>query len=392
MSFYTDPAFFILLAVALIPAVILGIRERSIAKYGFAVSIVFLALLFCRDIASLVAFVFFLAWAFSITFYTRHLFARQSPHAIAFYRLAIACIIAPLVIYKVSAIFDGNILGFLGISYITFKAVQVLIETRDGLIKELTPFEYLYFLVFFAPFTSGPIMRSRDFCADIRSAPSRCDYLDGLSKGAVWFVVGVVYKFVLASLFSWLKWFAPQLIVAGGAGTFLEQVIISLCYGLYLFFDFAGYSLMAMGAGAALGVHVPRNFRAPFLSIDIKDFWNRWHITLSWWLRDFVFMRFARASLEHKWFSSRTTTACLGFIINMTLMGAWHGLTLDYLCYGIFHGVLLAGCELLQKKWGFYKRHHKQRWFKVASWAITMILVFIGFSLFSGQISGLMGL
>ena len=146
---------------------------------------------------------------------------------------------------------------------------------------------------------------------------------------------------------------------------------------------------MAMGVGAALGVRVPTNFRRPFLSVDIKDFWNRWHITLSFWLRDFVFMRLSRAFRKRKVFKSRLTTACTSYIINMGVMGFWHGLTPDYIAYGFYHGLLLAACELFQKKSKFYKAHREARWFKVVSWAITMVAVFFGFAIFSGQVSGL---
>ena len=125
----------------------------------------------------------------------------------------------------------------------------------------------------------------------------------------------------------------------------------------------------------------------PFASVDIKDFWNRWHITLSFWLRDFVFMRLSRAFMKHKVFSSRITTACVGYVCNMTLMGLWHGLTVDYIAYGLFHGLLLAGCELFQKKSKLYKKHRKSTWFRALSWAVTMVCVFFGFALFSGQVS-----
>ena len=156
-------------------------------------------------------------------------------------------------------------------------------------------------------------------------------------------------------------------------------------YALYLFFDFAGYSLMAMGASYCFGIATPRNFRAPFVAVDIKDFWNRWHITLSTWLRDFVFMRFTRMATKRKLFSNRVQTACAGYLVNMLLMGAWHGLTADYLAYGLYHGVLLAATEVYQKRSKFYKRNRKKAWYKVLSWFITLQLVVAGFALFSGQ-------
>ena len=244
MTFYVDPAFFILLAIAAIPAVVLGMRERPMRRYGFAVSVVFLVLLFSRTLEGLAAFGFFLVWATALTFWAQRLFKEENAHAVQLYRIALALAILPLAVYKVGAVFDQNLLGFLGISYITFKSVQVLIEIRDGLIENTSLFQYLYFLIFFPVFTSGPIMRSRDFCADIDVAPKRDEYLDGLSHGALWFLQGAVYKFVLAAFFSWLEWFAPQAIGTASAGaTALGELAIALCYGLYLFFDFAGYSL-----------------------------------------------------------------------------------------------------------------------------------------------------
>ncbi len=390
MDFYAQPAFFVLVALLAIPAIVLGCRERRIAPYGLVVSIVFLLLLFSQTLVQLAAFVFFLVLSLLLALFVRHLFAGETPkaHAIALYRLALALQLAPLVIYKVSALFDANLLGFIGISYLTFKSIQVLIETRDGLIEDLTTLEYFYFLVFFTPFTSGPIMRSRAFVADIRMAPSRAEYLDGLSLGLVRFLLGVIYKFALGALFSWLLWFSPQTLES----PILAELAKSLFYGLYMFFDFAGYSLMAMGVGSVFGVKVPKNFNLPFISVDIKDFWNRWHISLSHWLRDFVFMRFSGAMIRRKVFKSRLTTACLGFFINFVLMGLWHGLTPDCLVYGMYHGLLLAGCEAYQKKSKFYKKHRRKSWYKLCSWALTMIAVFIGFSLFNGQILGSLGL
>ena len=388
MSFYADPAFFVLAALAVIPAIVLGCREKPLVNYTLGVSAVFLVLLFFYDWAQGAAFLFFLVLATVLCRWVQRLFQRGAPHAVGLYRVALAATIAPLAIYKVAAVFDGNLLGFVGISYITFKAVQVLIEVRDGLIKEMGLRDYVAFLIFFTPFTSGPIMRSRPFAERVHAHLTRADYLSGLARGGVMFLVGAFYKFVLAAFFGWAQWFAPEYIgTADALHAVGGELAIAFFYGMNLFFDFAGYSLMAIGLGAAFGVEVPQNFHAPFRSIDIKDFWNRWHITLSFWLRDFVFMRFTRACMKRKVFTSRVTTACMGYILNMALMGAWHGLTVDYLIYGLYHGLLLAACEVFQKKSKFYKAHKNDRAFKVVSWAVTMIAIFFGFALFNGQIS-----
>ena len=390
MGFFAEPAFFVLAAVAAVPAVLLGLLERRQHIYGLAISLVFLALLFAHDARSGAACLFFAVWSSVLVLVNQRLFATQHPARIAAYRLLLALAIVPLVASKLVDALAVGPLGFIGISYLTFKVVQVLIETRDGLIEHMGIVEFLAFLLFFPVFTSGPIMRSRDFMVRVEQPPSREEYLEGLSVGLQRLLGGAVYKFVFAAFFSWLSWFAPQAIgYASPLAAFGSETAVAGAYGLYLFFDFAGYSLMAMGLGAVFGVDVPRNFRMPFLSVDIKDFWNRWHISLSWWLRDFVFMRLSRSLLKRKVFASRTTTACAAYVANMTLMGVWHGLTPDYVLYGIYHGLLLAACELVQKKWKPYRRVKDARWFKVTSWALTMVAVFFGFSLFSGQVSGL---
>ena len=323
----------------------------------------------------------------ALIFYTQRLFARDVPAKIAKYRVALALAIAPLAIYKISAVFDANLLGFLGISYITFKVVQVMLEVRDGTIKGLTPFSCLYFLVFFTPFTSGPIMRSRDFEDDISKPVQPLEYRRMLARGIVFIVAGALYKYVLAALFSWAMWFLPSYIGAGVGGQYVQ----AWGYVLYMFFDFAGYSLMAVGAGLVFGVHLPMHFNAPFRSLDMKDFWNRWHMSLSWWLRDYVFMRITRTCMRRKVGISRVSIACMGFMANMVLMGIWHGITPDYVVYGFYHGILLSLTEVFQKKSKFYKKHRKDAWFKCVSWAVTMHLVMIGMAIFSGQGATILG-
>lgn len=381
MSFYVDPSFFMLLAAAVAGAAFLGLRERPLKRYGLAASAAFLACLFCKDLPGLAVAAGFTAAA---VLAAKWLLAKPSSNA-RFYA-SVGVVLVPLLSAKVGAVFDQNLLGFAGVSYVTFKALQVLFEVRDGIVGKMGVLDYLYFLLFFPVLTSGPIDRSRRFLEDANAVRPRDEYAGLLARGILLLLAGAVYAFVVA---VWLhRFYAPA---AWGSGPFVAelgaQVRTAYVYGLYLFFDFAGYSLMAMGASYCFGIRTPRNFRAPFASVDVKDFWNRWNITLSFWLRDFVFMRFSRLALRHRWFKSRLTTACWGFVFDMALMGAWHGLTADYLLYGLYHGLLLAGTEAFQKKSGFYKAHKKSPLFRAASWFVTLQLVMFGFALFSGQVT-----
>ncbi len=386
MGFYTSPSFFALLAVAVVPAAVLGLLGRSIRGYGMLASVVFLAFLFSGSPAEFAAFALFLAVAGLAEFVTLRTFA-HGEKSVPLYLFALALTLAPLVCCKAGGLFGHqNLLGFAGISYLTFKAVQVVIETRDGLIKAMSPLDWLYFVCFFPVFTSGPIDRSRRFVEDAHRRWTREEYADLLSRGLLLLLAGAVYQMVLATIAG--GWYSPAAVGSGPAlAEAAEQVKDAWAFGLFMFFNFAGYSMMAVGASYCFGIRTPRNFRAPFAAVDIKDFWNRWHITLSFWLRDFVFMRFVRSAARHKWFKSHLTGACMGYIVNMGLMGAWHGLTPEYLAYGLFHGVLLAATDAFQKKSSIYKRYKNELWFKALSWFVTINLVMLGFAIFSGQVT-----
>lgn len=389
MNFYVDPAFYVYLLVALVPAAVLGFTGHRIKRYGLAASLVFLLLLFGENWQGMAAFVAFIAIACAATFWVLRSW-QSGEKALWKYRVALAAVIAPVVIYKIGAVFDQNLMGFLGISYITFKAVQVIIEVRDDIITEMNFSDYLYFLVFFAPFTSGPIDRSRRFTEDANRLYTPREYGDLLSRGLLLLLVGAVYQMVLGSVFH--HFFTPAPLGDGpwwweiGA-----QVKDAYMYGFYLFFDFAGYSLMAMGVSYCFGIKTPRNFRAPFLATDVRDFWDRWHISLSTWLRDFVFMRLVKSATRRKVFKNRLNTACAGYMANFMLMGAWHGLTLDYLVYGAYYGVLMGATDVYQKKSGFHKRHKKKKWYKVLQWFVTINLVMLGMAIFSGQVHTVVG-
>lgn len=384
MSFYTSPSFFVLLAISIIPAAVLGFTGRRIRPYGMAATIVFVALLFSDDVKQLAMFGVFLLIATSAAFLTQRSWTKGKK-SLALYRMCLAATIAPLVVYKISGLLDSSLLGFIGISYVTFKAVQVIIEIRDGLITKMAFSDFLYFISFFPVLTSGPIDRSRRFMEDTNKRYSKSEYADLLSRGILLLLIGAVYQMVIATVCSQFFDFH----------TFRESKTLlfniaaagkdAWAYGFFLFFNFAGYSMMAMGASYCFGIKTPRNFRAPFASLDIKDFWNRWNMTLSFWLRDFVFMRFVRSVSKHKLIKDRLTSACFGYLIDMTLMGAWHGLTIDFLLYGVYHGALLAITDVFQKKSSFYKRYKNEIWFKAVSWMITINLIMLGFSLFSGQ-------
>lgn len=384
MSFFGSIQFFLLLVLIFIPAVALGFWGKSLRGYRTAVSVLVIGLVMWPDKEKLLYLVAFYLLEFLLVRMYLHLrLAQGEKRSAAVYRIFLAVSILPLVLCKISEMEGGISLGlfqFLGISYLTFRVAQMIIEIYDGIIKEVRWLDFTDFLLLFTTFSCGPIDRSRRYMKEGQTRYTRDEYLELLGEGLLKLLIGVIYKFILAALMH------KGVVFFQGAESFAEFAGYSYCYGIYMFFDFAGYSAMAIGASYILGIKVPENFNKPFISIDMKDFWNRWHMSLSFWFRDFIFSRFMMLAIRGKWFASRLTGASIGFIINMLVMGAWHGLAPNYILYGLYHGVLLALTEIYQKKSGFYKKNKKKTWYKGISWFITLNMVMFGFLLFSGEL------
>ena len=139
---------------------------------------------------------------------------------------------------------------------------------------------------------------------------------------------------------------------------FLPLVSYMYAYSLYLFFDFAGYSAFAIGFSYLLGVHTPENFHRPFLAPNIREFWNRWHISLSWWFRDHVYSRIVFAALKGHWFKSKYTASYLGFFLAFGLMGVWHGVAWNFVLWGAWHGAGL----LVQNRFSDWVKPRSSGW------------------------------
>ena len=244
------------------------------------------------------------------------------------------------------------------------------------LIKEVKFVDYLSFMIFFPTLASGPIDRSRRFMEDIHHIIPREEYVELLGTGLFRLLLGLVYKVVLSGLLYLAMNHIPN------RGLLFTTVSYMYLYTFYLFFDFAGYSLMAVGVSKVFGIETPMNFNKPFLAKDMKDFWNRWHISLSHWFRDFIFSRLVFAMFKRKTFKSSLTTAMVAYVINMSVMGIWHGLNLSYFLYGLYHGIILALTELFQKT-KFYKANKNKKWFEYSSIFVTFNLVMFGFFIFS---------
>ena len=373
MNYFEGNEFFLLLFVVLLIGFVVNFFEKRKDYYILALSLLFAGTIYGKSRAMMVYLLAFIVYQYFLVFLAQRIEAKRL-------KPLVFLSILPLVINKVFALTSLHLLAFIGISYMSFKTIQIMLEISDGLIKEkISVKDYLQFLLFFPTVSAGPIDRSRRFLKEIKEVMPRKDYLELAGDGVYRIVLGLLYKVVLST-------YVYQILLAlTNTGTIVYSIKYMYLYTLYLFFDFAGYSLMAVGSSNVLGIQTPMNFNKPFLSIDIKDFWTRWHITLSTWLRDFVFSRVLMQVIRKKWFKNRLHNATYAYMVNMLVMGFWHGLSVSYIVYGFYHGVLMAGFEVYQKKSNFYKKNKNKNWYKLLSWFVTMNLVMIGFFIFSGE-------
>lgn len=228
----------------------------------------------------------------------------------------------------------------LGISFFSFIAVGYLFDVYYQRIKaEHNWWDYMLFVSFFPQIMSGPISKAKDLLPQIK-APRSFDY-DRAVEGMKWLLWGMFLKVVLAdNLGLYVDKSLPAYMYQSGTTSLFTAVL----YSFQIYGDFAGYSFMAIGVGRLLGFDLVNNFRRPYLSTSVTDFWRRWHISLSTWLKDYVYipMGGSRCSKMRCYWN---------IIVTFLVSGIWHGANWTFIVWGLFHGV----CQVIEKMLGLQK-------------------------------------
>ena len=399
---YGTFTFFLIAFIVLIPVIVLGfLGKRSYIYNGISTAIM-IVLIFSSDkhnllgqkylSVQLLSFIIYVIWQVAlIMFYYK---SRQKNNTFTKFTTVMVLSILPLAIVKIlqSSWLGGHqihfhesklieFVGFLGISYVTFKSVQLIMEIRDGSIKEIKVWKLIQFISFFPTISSGPIDRYKRFVKDDKKVPTSGEYRELVLKAIHMIMLGFLYKYIIAYFIQVYAVNPLQLNLHG----FTHMWLYMYAYSLYLFFDFAGYSLFAIAVSYLYGIKTPPNFNQPFKAKNIKDFWNRWHMTLSFWFRDCIYMRSLFYMSRKKLLKSQFAMSNMAFFLNFFIMGIWHGLEVYYIVYGLYHAALFIG-------YGYYERwrkNHPPRWQNGFTTALSIIITFhfvtFGFLIFSGK-------
>jgi D-alanyl-lipoteichoic acid acyltransferase DltB (MBOAT superfamily) len=238
-------------------------------------------------------------------------------------------------------------LAVVGISYIGFKFIHFFVDRRSGWIGAFSGWEFVSWLLFFPSVVAGPMQRFQDWKEDRAKTVLRFrDVVEGLES----ILLGFFMKMVLADGIRGLS-----LAVLGdgpaSVATRLQFIEVTLVYPLYLYFDFAGYSHIAIGIGRFWGIRLPKNFNHPFIARNLAEFWNRWHISLSTLLRDYLYYPLSLVVKRRQFFQERPYIgAAIPPLITFAAVGLWHGLGFGFLTYGLIQGVGLATLAILRQR------------------------------------------
>ena len=243
-----------------------------------------------------------------------------------------------------------------GMSFYVFHSLSYTIDIYRGLVDPTDDlFEFTTFVSLFSQLVAGPIIRYKQIYMSLRNLPTKL-LPENLNLGFYFFAFGMAKKVLIADRIAYYinPMFSDYVRLSPG-----EAWLAILGYALQLYFDFSGYSLMAIGLGQLMGLRIPQNFNSPYQALDIGDFWRRWHISLSTWLRDYLF--FPVAAGKSKPYAA--------LMITMLLGGLWHGAGWTFVIWGGMHGLWLTFHHLFKKaKW--VPRNHT--WARCGTFALVV--------------------
>lgn len=230
----------------------------------------------------------------------------------------------------------------LGISYYTIQQIAFLVDTYEGVTNEKNFLDYMLFVVFFPKLIAGPIAHHEELLPQFKSYESKVFSARNLSLGIFIFCIGLFKKVIIADTFS--AWSSDGFAAADKLH-FFSAWGTSLSYTLQLYFDFSGYSDMAVGLASMFSIKLPQNFNSPLTAKHINDFWGRWHITLSIFIRTYIFTPLVRMMPK-----ATFGWSMVAMFIAMTIAGLWHGAAWTYVLYGALHGLAIVIHHTWKKK------------------------------------------
>ena len=281
-------------------------------------------------------------------------------------------------IYKIS-MNPADFIFIIGISYSSFKMMHFVVESYKKQINKLAILDFLNYIFFFPAFISGPINRYSHFVEQLNLRGMN-NIKSDLRIGSERIIHGLFKKFVLVSI-------AYPYVIINVQKSIIEmsafEIVLGLyAYTLYIYFDFAGYSDIAIGSAKILGIELPENFNNPFMKKNIQQLWANWHISFTGWLIDYIYWPLTRKLRNFEFLrKSPIFLSNISIIVTFIVCGIWHGETFNFVVWGFYHGIGLAIFNIYQKQKRRIKNPRVRQYFK-SKYSIW-IGIFVTFNFFT---------
>lgn len=257
----------------------------------------------------------------------------------------------------------------LGISFFTITQMVYLVDCYEGLAKERNLVHYALFVSFFPHLLAGPILYHRPMMKQFDDRRLRVIDWDNMGRGLTLFIIGLAKKVLIADSFVS---FVGSGFAHPGQLTLLDSWAVAICYMMQLYFDFSGYSDMAVGIARMMNIQIPINFDAPYRAYGTINFWQRWHMSLTTTITNYLYTPMVMAYKKITF-----GKAMLATFLSMLIAGAWHGAGWNYIIFGALHGVGLV----LNHTW---KKYHLWMW-KPLGYVLTLVFVLVAFVFFRAE-------
>ncbi len=284
-------------------------------------------------------------------------------------------------------------LYFVGLSYMAFRLSYLVLEVRNGVVEPPGLGRYLGFAFFFPTVFVGPISR---FATHEQSLDRPSRRATPVVTSLLRLVVGLTKYLFLGNLANQVAYASLQTDAVPHAR--VDWVIAAIAYYLYLYLNFSGFCDVAIGAAGLLGIRVDENFDQPFRSRNIQDYWNRWHITLSTYLRDVVFTPLSKVLVGRLGPKNRDHAVAIAVFVTFVLVGVWHGAGFNFVAFGLLHAIAVVAhhyyAAFLKKRLGKagIRAYNENRWIRAVAVLSTHVYVTLALGFFAAKGDGLLRL
>ena len=269
-----------------------------------------------------------------------------------------------------------------GISFYTFTQIAYQVDTYQRKVKEYRPIHYGLFVTFFPHLVAGPVLHHAQMMPQFQQAQTYRLNMGNAAAGLAIFAMGLLKKVIIADYMSPYADAVFNAAARGAAPTSLEAWVAALAYTFQLYFDFSGYSDMAVGLSWMLNIRLPFNFNSPYQALSVSDFWRRWHMSLSTFLRDYLYIPLGGS--RHG-----PVRRYVNLAVTMLLGGLWHGASWTFVWWGGLHGIYLGINHAFRAAaGGIIERLDRSRVFALLSWSLTFLSVIAAWVFFRATTFG----